>query len=127
VREKEILEKGAARVTDPQLREHYVRFLQNNMDVSKDYQRQLLEGMRVAYSGVEGAFAHIAAGEIFPDTTLVGYPNFAAAYKAVLQGDCSCAVLPLPSSRLRVWRPSERDAVSISRCPLPMLPCCREV
>ena len=97
-REKEILEKGAARVTDPQLREHYVRFLQNNMDVSKDYQRQLLEGMRVAYSGVEGAFAHIAAGEIFPDTTLVGYPNFAAAYKAVMQGDCSCAVLPLENS-----------------------------
>ena len=97
-REKEILEKGAARVTDPQLREHYVRFLQNNMDVSKDYQRQLLEGMRVAYSGVEGAFAHIAAGEIFPHTTLVGYPNFAAAYRAVQQGDCSCAVLPLENS-----------------------------
>ncbi len=42
-REKEILEKGAARVCDPALREHYVRFLQSNMDISKDYQRQLLE------------------------------------------------------------------------------------
>ena len=41
-REQEVLEKGAARVTDPALREHYARFLQNNMDVSKDYQRRLL-------------------------------------------------------------------------------------
>lgn len=97
-REKEILEKGAARVSDPVLREHYVRFLQNNMDVSKDYQRQLLEGMKVAYSGTEGAFAHIAAGEIFPDTTLMGYPNFAAAYEAVVRGECNCAVLPLENS-----------------------------
>ena len=97
-REKEILEKGAARVSDPILREHYVRFLQNNMDVSKDYQRQLLEGMRVAYSGTEGAFAHIAAGEIFPGSTLVGHPNFAAAHAAVVSGACDCAVLPLENS-----------------------------
>ena len=41
-REQEVLEKGAQRVTDPALREHYARFLQNNMDVSKDYQRRLL-------------------------------------------------------------------------------------
>ncbi|MBR5538039.1 MAG: 3-dehydroquinate synthase [Clostridia bacterium] len=41
-REREVLEKGARRVTDPALREHYARFLQNNMDVSKDYQRRLL-------------------------------------------------------------------------------------
>ncbi|MBQ3535002.1 MAG: chorismate mutase [Clostridia bacterium] len=97
-REKEILEKGSARVSDPRLREHYVRFLQNNMDVSKDYQRQLLEGMRVAYSGVEGAFAHIAAGEIFPSAVLTGYPNFQAAYQAVVEGRCDCAVLPLENS-----------------------------
>ena len=41
-RERELLEKGCARVEDPALRQHYARFLQNNMDVSKDYQRQLL-------------------------------------------------------------------------------------
>lgn len=41
-REREVLETGAARVSDPALRGHYTRFLQNTMDVSKDYQRQLL-------------------------------------------------------------------------------------
>jgi monofunctional chorismate mutase len=97
-REKEVLEKGSARVEDPVLREHYVRFLQSSMDVSKDYQRQLLEGMKVAYSGTEGAFAHIAAGEIFQSARLVGYPNFAEAYRAVQEGACDCAVLPLENS-----------------------------
>lgn len=97
-REQEVLEKGSARVSDPVLREHYVRFLQNNMDVSKAYQRQLLEGMRVAYSGSEGAFAHIAAGEIFPQAVLVGHPNFQEAYQAVVSGGCDCAVLPLENS-----------------------------
>ena len=41
-REREVLEKGAARVSDPALQPHYVRFLQNTMEVSKAYQRQLL-------------------------------------------------------------------------------------
>lgn len=97
-REKEVLEKGSARVEDPVLREHYVRFLQNNMDVSKDYQRRILEGMKVAYSGSEGAFANVAAGEIFPTAQLIGYPNFAEAYAAVESGECDCAVLPIENS-----------------------------
>ncbi len=46
-REKEILEQGAARVSDPALREHYARFLQNNMEVSKAYQRQLMTPPKV--------------------------------------------------------------------------------
>lgn len=97
-REQEVLAQGAARVEDPVLREHYVRFLQNNMDVSKAYQRQLMEGMRVAYSGSAGAFAHIAAGEIFPGSTLVGHGNFTQAYRAVERDECDCAVLPLENS-----------------------------
>ncbi len=97
-RELEVLEKGSARVSDSVLREHYVRFLQSCMDVSKDYQRQMLEGMKVAYSGSEGAFAFLAAQEIFPTAQLLGFPNFAAAYDAVVRGECDCAVLPVENS-----------------------------
>ena len=43
-RERELLEKGSQRVSDPTLREYYVGFLQSNMDLSKDYQRRLLAG-----------------------------------------------------------------------------------
>lgn len=98
VREGEMLQRNAARVTDPALREHYVRFLQSSIAISRAYQRQLLEGMRVAYCGVEGAFAHIAAGGIFPGSRLVGFPTFALAYQAAESGECDCAVLPLENS-----------------------------
>ncbi len=97
-REKEMVERCAAGIADPALREHYIRFLQGSIAVSRDYQRQLLEGMQVAYCGVEGAFAHIAAGGIFPGRRLLGFPTFAQTYQAVERGNCDCAVLPLENS-----------------------------
>ena len=62
-REKEVIARGAAAVEDPVLRSYYVRFLSETMAISRAYQSRLLDGMRVAYSGTVGAFAHIAAGK----------------------------------------------------------------
>ena len=42
--------------------------------------------MKVAYSGVEGAYGYIAARRMFPEAQLIAYPDFAAAHKAVEQG-----------------------------------------
>ena len=97
-REQLLIEKGSARIEDESLRSYYVSFLQHTMDVSKAYQHRLLEGMRVAYSGVPGAFAHIASGRIFPDAIPMSYPDFAAAYKAVEEDECDVAVLPIENS-----------------------------
>ena len=54
--------------------------------------------VRVAYTGVEGAFAHIAAGKIMPDATRVSYHSFRSAYMAVVNGECDYAVLPIENS-----------------------------
>ena len=97
-REKEIIERGAERVDDPTLREYYVNFLKDTMKLSRSYQLRLNEGMRVAFSGTEGAFAHIAACRLFPTAKKLAYPNFESAYKAVEGGECDCAVLPLENS-----------------------------
>ena len=97
-RERELLEKGSQRVSDPTLREYYVGFLQSNMDLSKDYQRRLLEGMKVAYSGSEGAFAHIAAGKIFPGSARISCRDFKSAYESVVLGENDVAVLPIENS-----------------------------
>lgn len=97
-REAAILEKNSNLVNDNDIKSYYVGFLQNNMELSKQYQHRLLEGMRVAYSGVEGAFANIAAKRIFPDATAVSYSDFASAYKSVVNGECDCAVLPIENS-----------------------------
>lgn len=97
-REAEVLEKGLSRIDDEDLKEHYVTFLKHLMEISKRYQSELLEGMRVSYSGTEGAFAHIAAGKIFPNAERVGYKDFAEAYRAVESGECYAAVLPIENS-----------------------------
>jgi chorismate mutase/prephenate dehydratase len=68
------------------------------MDISKQYQRKLIKGSRIAYSGVEGAFASIAASRLFPDGELVSYRNFKEAYRAVSHGKCDVCVLPIENS-----------------------------
>jgi chorismate mutase/prephenate dehydratase len=47
---------------------------------------------------VEGAFAHIAAGRIFPESNRISYRDFRAAYDSVLNGECDVAVLPIENS-----------------------------
>ena len=68
------------------------------MKISRDYQSRLNYGMRVAYSGVPGAFAYIAAKRMFPEAALISYSNFDEAYKAVEKGECDSAVLPIENS-----------------------------
>lgn len=97
-REEEVVRRGAARVEDDELRAYYVNFIRNNMEISRNYQHKLLKGMRVAYSGTEGAFAHIATGKLFPTAERVAYSDFTLAYRAVENGECDAAVLPIENS-----------------------------
>ena len=97
-REEEVIRRNSERVAEEELKSYYVNFLTSNMEISRAYQSRLIDGMRVAYSGVNGAFGYIAAHRIFPQAALVSYPDFLAAYDAVLAGDCDCAVLPMENS-----------------------------
>ncbi len=96
--EERVLQRCSEFIDDSELRSYYVEFLRHMMDVSKQYQRRLMDGMRVAYSGVEGAFAHIAARRIFPDALAVPHASFEDAYNAVADGVCDVAVLPIENS-----------------------------
>ncbi len=98
-REDLLIKKNLEYIEDEKIKDFYVSFIKSTMDISKRYQRRILEGANVAYSGVEGAFAHIAAGRIFPDGKRISYPDFKAAYEAVEKGECDCAVLPIENSR----------------------------
>jgi len=97
-REAAVVEKNSALITDDILKEYYVDHLKHMMSVSRAYQYRLQNGLKVAYSGVEGAFAHIAAGRIFPESSRVSHRDFKAAYDAVLHGECDVAVLPIENS-----------------------------
>ena len=97
-REAAVIQQNAALVEDEVLKSYYMDFLKNVMSISRAYQHRMQSGLKVAYSGVEGAFAHIAAGRIFPDGRRVSYSDFKAAYDAVVSGECDVAVLPIENS-----------------------------
>jgi len=97
-REEEVIRSGAERVEDDELRGYYTDFMRDTMAVSRRYQQKLIHGMKVAYSGTEGAFAHIAADRLFHDAQKIAYPDFKAAYDSVVRGDCDVVVLPLENS-----------------------------
>ena len=97
-REAAVIRSGSARVSDETLREYYIDFMRSNMAVSRRYQQRLLHGMKVAYSGTEGAFAHIACEKLFREAQKVGFADFKAAYDSVVEGQCDAVVLPLENS-----------------------------
>lgn len=97
-REAAVIEKNSALVEDEVLRGYYIDYLNCMMSVSRAYQYRMQSGLKVAYSGVEGAFAHIAAGRIFPEGNRVSYSDFKAAYDSVVNGESDVAVLPIENS-----------------------------
>lgn len=97
-REDAVIKNNAALIENRALCGYYVDFLSHVMKVSRDYQSALISGVRVAYSGVEGAFASIAAKKLFPDGNRVACKDFSEAYNAVVSGDCECAVIPIENS-----------------------------
>ena len=97
-REAAVIERNTALIEDPVLKEYYTLYLKNLMSLSRAYQYRMQSGLKVAYSGVEGAFAHIAAGRIFPKCNRISCRDFKSAYDAVARGECDVAVLPIENS-----------------------------
>ncbi|MBR5246589.1 MAG: chorismate mutase [Clostridia bacterium] len=97
-REETIIEKNSASISDSVIKEYYIEYIKNLMSISRSYQYRMQNGLKVAYSGIEGAFAHIASGRIFPDSNRISFRDFKSAYNAVVNGEADVAVLPIENS-----------------------------
>lgn len=97
-RETTVIERNTKRIEDEVLKGYYIDYLKNVMSISRAYQYRMQNGLKVAYSGVEGAFAHIAARRIFPESQRISCRDFKAAYESVVNGDNDVAVLPIENS-----------------------------
>ncbi len=97
-REDEVIERNVKNITCDDYKPYYTSYIRNNMELAKSFQHRLLDGMRVAFSGVKGAFADIVAKKIFPDANRIAYPDFKAAYRAVEAGECDVVLLPIENS-----------------------------
>lgn len=97
-REEAVIQKNSALIANDVIKGYYIDYIKNLMSVSRSYQYRMQNGLKVAYSGVEGAFAHIAAGRIFPDSNRVSFRDFKSAYNAVVNGEADVAILPIENS-----------------------------
>lgn len=97
-REAVVIEKNAEAVEDEVLKGYYIDYIKNVMSISRAYQYRMQNGLKVAYSGVEGAFAHIAAGRIFPESERISCKDFKEAYDSVVNGENDVAVVPIENS-----------------------------
>ena len=97
-REAFVIERNTRRIEDEVLKGYYMDYLKHVMSISRAYQYRMQNGLKVAYSGVEGAFAHIAAGRIFPQSQRISCRDFKVAYDSVVSGENDVAVLPIENS-----------------------------
>ncbi len=97
-REDEVCKRELEYIQNPEYKQYYLEFIHDLMDVSKKYQSYVVQGSKVAYCGIEGAWANIAAKKIFPKGNLVSYPSFDKTYEAVEKGNVDFAVLPIENS-----------------------------
>ncbi len=97
-RENSIIANRAKLVADHTLREYYTEYIKDVMNISKDYQSRLISGIKVVYSGCEGAFGYIAAKKLYPSSELYACSDFTDAYTAVESGKYDCALLPIENS-----------------------------
>ena len=54
--------------------------------------------MKIAFSGIKGAYAETAAKITFPGEEIIPYSSFSRAYKAVSDGKCDYGILPIENS-----------------------------
>lgn len=97
-REKLVIERNTAYLSDDNLKPGYVKVLAKLMEVSKDYQRQSIYGSCIGYQGILGAFSHIAAKRLFPDSNLLSYSSFRNVIEAIEEDAIAAGILPFENS-----------------------------
>lgn len=97
-REDAVLQKNLARIENEAYKPYFADFLRHNMALSRQYQAALIGQDRVAYQGVEGAYAHIALQHLFPHAEAVRFATWDEVFDAVAAGDAAFGVVPFENS-----------------------------
>lgn len=97
-REAQVVQKNLALLKNPALAPFYTDYIRYQMALSRQYQAQVLGQDRVAYQGVEGAFAHIALKKLFPWAKQLPCATWGQVFEAVEAGDAAFGVLPFENS-----------------------------
>ncbi len=96
--DKETINECLEFLINKDLSPYYREILKKQIEMSDSYERKLFGLDCVAYQGAEGAFGHIAAGNIFPTDNLKKYGTFAEVFDAIENGDAYKGVIPFENS-----------------------------
>lgn len=97
-REKEVVERNLSLINEEKYKEYYKMFIKDMMDVSKKYQREIINPGAVGYQGVKGAFSHLALRNLFSDSKEKAFDTFEDVFKAVQDGEIKSGVIPFENS-----------------------------
>lgn len=98
VREAQVIENNTMLISDKEYKSYYHEFINNLMDISKQYQRSLLALQSVGFQGTEGAYSHIALTKLFKDVNTKEYVTFEQVFEAVLNDEICCGIVPFENS-----------------------------
>ncbi|OQY42691.1 MAG: hypothetical protein B6227_01265 [Fusobacteriia bacterium 4572_74] len=98
-REKIVIEKNSKRVTDERLKKYYIKFLERNMEISRNFQKSILGLDKVVgYQGIPGSFSYLALKTKYKDELLNSYQNFEDVFTALKNKEIEVGVLPIENS-----------------------------
>ncbi|MXQ72682.1 bifunctional chorismate mutase/prephenate dehydratase [Clostridiaceae bacterium DONG20-135] len=97
-REQAVIRKNLEYLQDESLKPYFQQVLEMMMQVSRDFQKHKIGQRCVVYPGVEGAFSHIAAKQLFPEASLHQVYTFEEAFQAVECGEAEFGVVPFENS-----------------------------
>ncbi|EOS59884.1 chorismate mutase [Firmicutes bacterium M10-2] len=97
-REEAIIERNAKFIQNESYRDSYVRLLKFVIKESCDHQRALAAKEIIAYAGVEGAFAHMAAEHVFPGNKKLAKASFDEVFEAVVNKEAQYGIIPFENT-----------------------------
>ena len=97
-REQAVIARNLKLIRDQRYAESYRQFIEDVMEVSRRYQKSVLNENVIGYGGAKGAFSHIAAMKIFEQSELRNYTTFEEVFQAVANGDVHYGVIPFENS-----------------------------
>lgn len=96
-REKELIKANESLVPE-EILPYYRPFLNTILQESKRFQNNMMNSFPTAYQGTEGAYSHIAAQNLYPDSPLKSYTTFKEVFEAVKNDKVSRGVIPFENS-----------------------------
>lgn len=97
-REQELIKRNVSLIENEIYKQSYITFFQTVLDVSKAYQKAIINKDIVAYAGTYGAFSYLACEKLFATFQKQSFTTFQEVFRAVDRQEVAYGVVPFENS-----------------------------